>query len=96
MTAYNSYFKTAATKRKRGTKKVKAVVVADPDTKAYPDVRPYEEEWIPEQHLKSRGPKAKKGGEADLTSGGEATSGGETSGAEGKKGKGKGKKSKRA
>lgn len=70
----------------------KAVVVAKQDKQVYPDVKPYEEEWIPAHHLKSGGSKLKKrnvggassGGE-ELTSGGEITSGGETSGAEGKK-----------
>ena len=89
--AYNSYFAPPAKKLTK-PKKVKAVVVAD--QKAYPDVRPYEEEWIPAEHLKSRQPKLKKRGGAssggeDLTSGGEITSGGETSGAEIRKSKSK-------
>lgn len=63
-------------------------------------VKPYEEEWIPEQHLKSRQNKVKgrsgrggasSGGEG-FTSGGEMTSGAETSGTEGKPIKRKGKK----
>jgi translocon-associated protein subunit alpha len=95
--AYNQYF-NPPTKKTGGakSKKVKAVVVADKG-KQYPDVKPYEEEWIPAEHLKSRQPKMKKrsgassGGE-DFTSGGDLTSGGETSGAEIKKGKKKGKK----
>jgi translocon-associated protein subunit alpha len=81
-----------STTRKRsgsGQKKVKAVVVNEKKTE-YPNVKPYEEEWIPEQHLKSRAGKLKKDGKGDVvgakgdlvtsggeTSGGEATSGGE-------------------
>lgn len=92
--AYNSYFAPPPKKISK-PKKVKAVVVAD--QKAYPDVRPYEEEWIPAEHLKSRQPKLKKRGGASsggegFTSGGDITSGGETSGAEVKKSKKKGKK----
>jgi translocon-associated protein subunit alpha len=98
---YEAYYLGPAKGRKgKGGKKVKAVVVAEPG-KAYPDVKPYEEEWIPEQHLRNRASKTKKsanaiagassGGE-DLTSAGEVTSGGETSGAEGLKKKKKGKK----
>lgn len=99
--AYNSYFapppkKTGVKAKKVKAKKVKAVVVAEKG-KQYPDVKPYEEEWIPAEHLKSRQPKIKKrsgasSGVEDLTSGGEITSGGETSGAEIRKGKKKGKK----
>lgn len=46
----------------------------------------YQEEWIPEHHLKK--PKARKGKSGGLTSGDE-TSGAELSGTEGRKRKGK-------
>lgn len=53
-------------------------------TENYPVVKPYEEDWIPAQHLKSRASKLKKrdggassGGE-EVTSGGEVTSGAES------------------
>ena len=77
--------------KKSGRVKRKAVVPAPQSEKKYPDVKPYQEEWIPAEHLKNRGSKLKKtdGGE---TSGGEATSGGEMSGAEGKARRRKGKK----
>lgn len=100
--AYNSYF-AEPTKKSGGARKprAKAVVPAEKG-KQYPDVKPYEEEWIPAEHLKSRQSKLKKrstgggaassGGE-EVTSGGEITSGGEASGVEGKRGKkAKGKK----
>lgn len=94
--AYNTYF--APPTKKSGSRKVKAVVAADKG-KQYPDVKPYEEEWIPKEHLKHRQTKLQKksaggaassGGE-ELTSAGEATSGGESSGI--KKTKKKGKRS---
>lgn len=98
--AYNSYFAPPTKKSgKGGPRKIKAVVPADTD-KVYPDVKPYEEDWIPKEHLKHRQTKLKKrstggaassGGE-ELTSAGEATSGGEFSGAEVRKTKKKGKK----
>ena len=44
----------------------------------------YEEEWIPEHHLKMRG-----GKKAGAASSGDELSGGETSGAEGRKRKGR-------
>jgi len=89
---YNSYFAPQTKKGKRtGVKKSKAVVVNE-KTEDYPNVKPYEEEWIPAQHLKSRTSKLKKrdtgassGGE-ELTSGGEVTSGAESA-TEGKGGK---------
>lgn len=68
---------------------------ADTKTQEYPNVKPYEEEWIPQHHLKNRTTKLKKGDGAtsgeEVTSGGEATSGAE-SGPEGvrrRKSKGK-------
>lgn len=98
--AWNTFVAPPTTKRSGGQRKAKAVVPAEKG-KQYPDVKPYEEDWIPEQHLRSRQTKLKKrstggaassGGE-EVTSGGEITSGGETSGAEGRKaGKRKGKK----
>ncbi|OCF36668.1 hypothetical protein I316_01263 [Kwoniella heveanensis BCC8398] len=103
--AYQSFFAPQTSKRsgKRssassGGNKVKAVV---PNTEAtqYPNVKPYEEDWIPESHLKSRTTKLKKrntgaGGSGAASSGDELlTSGGEASGTEGgKKNKRKGKK----
>lgn len=103
---YSSFFAQPTRKSsKTKTRQVKAVVPAEKG-KAYPDVKPYEEEWIPEQHLKHRASKLKKSGAAaggassggedvDVVSGGEATSGGETSGVEGKS-KSQKKKSKKA
>lgn len=84
--AYNTYF-NAGQKRSgkggSGPRKVKAVVAADPKDQAYPNVKPYEEDWIPQHHLKSRTSKVRKGdgavsGSEDVTSGGEATSGAES------------------
>lgn len=101
--AYDLFLRPKGKKRgARGGKKdkAKAVVPADQDKHAYPDVKPYEEEWIPEHHLKSRASKLKKreagagassAGE-EATSGGEVTSGAETSGAEGKTRRRKSKK----
>jgi len=72
-------------------------VVVNDKPSDYPNVKPYEEEWIPAQHLKSRQGKLKKDGKGDVkvvegeTSGGEVTSGGE-SGKEGTPRKRKGKK----
>ncbi|WVR07053.1 hypothetical protein IAU60_004092 [Kwoniella sp. DSM 27419] len=95
--AYQSFFAPQPTKkgkRVRSEKVQKAVVVNDKPSQ-YPDVKPYEEEWIPESHLKSRQPKLKKrnvGGASsgdDLLSGGDVTSGGETSGVDVAKSKGK-------
>lgn len=91
---------TGGQKGKKGSKRTvkKAVVVAKQDQQSYPNVRPYEEEWIPAHHLKSGGSKLKKRGKGvpgassggeELTSGGEITSGGEASGTEGKKVKNK-------
>ncbi|KAK8864431.1 hypothetical protein IAR55_001679 [Kwoniella newhampshirensis] len=76
-----------------GSKKVKAIVPKEGATE-YPDVKPYEEEWIPEHLLKSKQTKMKKkGGPGGASSGGEeVTSGGEASGTEGKIRKRKGKK----
>ncbi|WVQ80764.1 hypothetical protein IAT38_002869 [Cryptococcus sp. DSM 104549] len=94
--AYNAFFPGAAKSGKKksglaGPKKVKAVVPGD-GTEEYPSVKPYEEEWIPAQHLKSRSSKLRKG-DAGLSSGGEElTSGGETSGTEVKGRKKKGGK----
>lgn len=82
---YSTFFVDKSKKGKRGVKKTKAVVVNE-KTENYPNVKPYEEDWIPAQHLKSRASKLKKrdgaggassGGE-DFTSGGEATSGAES------------------
>jgi hypothetical protein len=102
--AYESFFKKSGKKgRKIGRAQKKAVVPAK-SGQDYPDVRPYEEEWIPEHLLKNRASKLKKrdgaGARAssageEVTSGGEATSGGEMSGTEGK-GQGKKRKSKKA
>jgi translocon-associated protein subunit alpha len=102
--AYDLFLRPKGKKRgPRGSgkkDKAKAVVPADQDKHAYPDVKPYEEEWIPEHHLKSRASKLKKreagagvssAGE-EVTSGGEVTSGAETSGAEGKTRRRKSKK----
>ncbi|KAI9639774.1 uncharacterized protein MKK02DRAFT_29757 [Dioszegia hungarica] len=97
--AYNSFMGNQA--GKKGSKRTvkRAVVVAKQENQVYPDVKPYEEEWIPAHHLKSGGSKLKKrggkgvpgasSGAEELTSGGEVTSGAETSGAEGRKVKGK-------
>lgn len=91
--AYWAYKEFLAPKtKKKGNKvtvkKVKAVVPAEPG-KQYPDVKPYEEEWIPAHHLKSKASKLPKGDNEGVSSGGassggdEITSGGEaTSGAE--------------
>ena len=94
--AYQAFFAPKGRKANRGTRSKKAVVPAETKKQKYPDVKPYEEEWIPEQHLKSRANKLKKkegavGGGEDLTSGGEVTSGGE-SGVEVKVTRKKGKK----
>jgi hypothetical protein len=95
--AYNSFFAPPVKKGGNKVRKAKAVVPAEKG-KQYPDVRPYEEEWIPAEHLKSRQHKLKKRGGAassggeEVTSGGDLTSGGETSGAEIRKSKKKGKK----
>lgn len=97
--AYAAYQTFLAPKGKKGTKAPrpkKAVVPAAQEKKTYPDVKPYEEEWIPEQHLKSRASKLKKkdGGVSageELMSGGEVTSGAESP-SEGKTRRRKGKK----
>ncbi|WWD17271.1 hypothetical protein CI109_101711 [Kwoniella shandongensis] len=95
--AYQAFFAPdAKSKGKKksglGPKKVKAVVPNESATD-YPNVKPYEEEWIPEHLLKNKQTKLKKkggpggassGGE-EVTSGGEITSGGEASGTEGVK-----------
>jgi translocon-associated protein subunit alpha len=97
--AYNTFFAEPQRSKKRTTgsvKKVKAVVVNDKPVD-YPNVKPYEEEWIPAQHLKSRPGKVRKDAKGDViivegeTSAGEVTSGGE-SGREGTPRKRKGKK----
>ncbi|WRT66401.1 uncharacterized protein IL334_003357 [Kwoniella shivajii] len=82
-----------------GSKKVKAVVPAEQGENSYPNVKPYEEDWIPASHLKHRQTKLskKKSGTGassgdELLSGGDVTSGGEASGTEIKKNKKKGKK----
>lgn len=97
--AYNTFVAPPTKKSgKGGPRKIKAVVPAEKG-KQYPDVKPYEEDWIPKEHLKHRqtklskkstGGAASSGGE-DFTSGGEMTSGGE--GSEFKKTKKKGKRS---
>jgi hypothetical protein len=98
--AYQSFFpqKKGGVKRRTTTK-----VVVNDKKEDYPTVKPYEEEWIPAHHLKSRTSKlqrktrvdgdASSGGE-DLTSGGEgAVTSGAESAAEGSKArKRKGKK----
>lgn len=98
--AYQAFFTTPKGKKgSKGSKSKKTIVPANLEKKSYPDVKPYEEEWIPEQHLKSRASKLKKkggdvraaSGTEELTSGGEATSGAE-SGPEVKGKKRKGKK----
>lgn len=91
--AYNAFLGPKKTRRGT-TRTVKKAVVVPSETKPYPEVKPYEEEWIPAHHLKSKGSKTKKGvvGGDEVLSAGEATSGGETSGAEGKRRKSKGKK----
>ncbi|AAW40840.1 hypothetical protein CNBA2520 [Cryptococcus deneoformans B-3501A] len=93
--AYDSYFapKSKVKGKKKsgpGPKKVQAVVPGKESV--YPEVKPYEEEWIPEQLLKSKQNKLKKRNVDGASSAGEITSGGETSGAEGKGKKRKGKK----
>ncbi|WWC61998.1 uncharacterized protein I303_104585 [Kwoniella dejecticola CBS 10117] len=93
---YQSFFNTAPAKKGgKGAfqkKSVKSVVPAE-DKSVYPNVKPYEEEWIPASHLKNRQSKLKKSksgagaassGDELVTSGGEITSGGEASGTEGK------------
>lgn len=96
--AYNTFW--APPPKKSGSRRAKAVVPVDAKDQVYPNVKPYEEDWIPAEHLKARQSKLKKrsgagaassGGE-EVTSGGEITSGGETSGAEVKKSKKKGSK----
>ncbi|ORY33990.1 hypothetical protein BCR39DRAFT_518049 [Naematelia encephala] len=90
--AYNAFFPSSGSKKGGSrSKKVKAVVPAAQDKKQYPEVKPYEEEWIPAHHLKSKASKTKKGKDGgassageEVLSGGDVTSGGETSGAEGK------------
>ena len=81
--AYQAFFNDKSKKRGSGGAKKKAVVV-NKKTEEYPTVKPYEEEWIPAHHLKSRTSKLKKRADGGLSSGGEElTSGGEvTSGAE--------------
>ena len=94
---YNPFIESQTKgKKPTGTKRVKAVTVPT-EKKSYPVVKPYEEEWIPEQHLKNRASKLKKresgvsGGEDLTTSGGEATSGPDSApeGRSPRKGKGK-------
>ncbi|WVW83944.1 hypothetical protein I302_105967 [Kwoniella bestiolae CBS 10118] len=89
---YQTFFNDPSAKKgkgAKGSKKIKAVVPAE-EKSVYPNVKPYEEEWIPASHLKNRQSKLKKKGGAgassgdELVSGGEVTSGGEASGAEGK------------
>ena len=95
---YAAYQAFMVPRGKKGNKvRVKrAVVPAKTEKKSYPDVKPYEEEWIPEHHLKTRASKLKmkegttSAGE-ELTSGGEVTSGGE-SGPDAKARRRKGKK----
>lgn len=69
--AYLAYQAFMVPKGKKGGKVrvKKAVVPAQTEKKSYPDVKPYEEEWIPEQHLKSRASKLKK--KDGVVSGGE-------------------------
>jgi len=91
---YQTFFAPKTKKGKRVQKK-KAVVVNE-KTEDYPKVKPYEEDWIPAHHLKSRASKTKRDGGAssggeELLSAGEATSGAE-SGTEGKARRRKGKK----
>ncbi|WWC89295.1 uncharacterized protein L201_004216 [Kwoniella dendrophila CBS 6074] len=89
---YQQFFAPTPTKKtKQQQRKVKAVVASE-DKSVYPNVKPYEEEWIPESHLKNRSSKLKKknnksgnitsDNELQATSGGEVTSGGEASGTE--------------
>jgi translocon-associated protein subunit alpha len=80
--AYNTFFAPQGRKGKKGVKKTKAIVVNE-KTESYPTVKPYEEEWIPAQHLKSRASKTKKEAGA-LSSGGEEATSGAESGPEGK------------
>ncbi|WVQ67614.1 uncharacterized protein L199_005817 [Kwoniella botswanensis] len=88
---YQTFFSTPTSKKGGQKKKVKAVVPAEQKS-VYPNVKPYEEDWIPESHLKNRQSKLKKksttaGGASsgdELLSGGEVTSGNEASGTEGK------------
>jgi len=68
------------------TRKATTATVSAPVTVTATGAGGYQEEWIPEHHL--RKPKSKKTGIASGTSGDEL-SGGETSGTEGKKRKGK-------
>ncbi|ODN82070.1 hypothetical protein L202_02387 [Cryptococcus amylolentus CBS 6039] len=90
--AYDAFLAPPVSKKKSGLgpKKVRAVVPGK--DAAYPEVKPYEEEWIPEHVLKSKGSKLKQRNVEGAVSGGEVTSGGETSGGEVKGKKRKGKK----
>lgn len=82
--------------KKRAPRKVKAVVPAEKGND-YPNVKAYDEDFIPKEHLKNRASKLKKEGGTtsggEMTSGDEMTSGGELSGGEGK---GRKRKTKRA
>ena len=96
--AYNTFLAPKTKKTKRVVRK--QAVVINEKTEDYPNVKPYEEDWIPAHHLKNRGSKTKKrdggassGGE-ELLSAGDVTSGAE-SGPEGSKG-GKKRKGKKA
>jgi translocon-associated protein subunit alpha len=97
--AYTTFFDQPKGKKRSGTgpKKVKAVVPNEKTTN-YPNVKPYEEEWIPEQHLKHRASKLKKDQKGDLVvnSGGETSGGEATSGGEGKTGTPKKRRGKKA
>lgn len=95
--AYQYYVDSTSPKGKGGKRStVKPVVVpADQKKQEYPQVKAYEEDWIPAHHTQS-GKAKKRTGKGGATSGDEVTSGGEiTSGAESgpeRKGKRKTKK----
>jgi translocon-associated protein subunit alpha len=98
--AYAAYNTFLAPKQKKTKRTVKRAVVVNEKTEAYPNVKPYDEDWIPATHLKNRSSKTKRrdggassGGE-EVLSAGDITSGAE-SGPEVSKG-GKKRKGKKA
>lgn len=86
-----SYFAylTFVPQPKKRTKKSVPAVSAPVGTVTATGAGGYQEEWIPEHHLRKGAKKAKQGGGAVSGTSGDELSGVETSGAEGKKRKGR-------
>lgn len=81
---FQSYFVSPQQKKKRRGGKRAVASTPSESAASGADAKPYDDAWIPQEHLKKRGAKAGRSDGEGFTSGGEATSGAEASGPEGK------------